>query len=161
LKAAAVGVAAPYAFAQAPKIENTQLGDNLFLLSGAGGNVIARTGPEVVMVDGGLAQNAGALAQAVAALPNSGPVRTLFNDVRHFFPIGDQLRVYRVCERHMMLATEFVDTQLKTGTTFDGSPVCCHASTRRGTPCARVPLPGSKYCPSHKHLDEELEVAAA
>ena len=42
------------------------------------------------------------------------PVRTLFNDVRHFFPIGDQMRVYRVCERHMMLATEFVDTQLKT-----------------------------------------------
>ena len=53
------------------------------------------------------------------------PVRTLFNDVRHFFPIGEQLRVYR------------------------------------GTACARVPLPGSKYCPSHKHLDEEFEVAAA
>jgi hypothetical protein len=89
------------------------------------------------------------------------PVKTLFKDVRHFFPIGDQLRVYRVCERHMKLATEFVDTQLRAGTTFDGSPVCCHASTRRGTPCARVPLPGSKYCPSHKHLDEEFEVAAA
>jgi hypothetical protein len=89
------------------------------------------------------------------------PVRTLFKDVRHFFPIGDQLHVYRVCERHMKLATEFVDTQLRTGTTFDGSPVCCHASTRRGTPCARVPLPGSKYCPSHKHLDEEFEVVAA
>jgi hypothetical protein len=91
----------------------------------------------------------------------ANPVRTLFKDVRHFFPIGDQLHVYRVCERHMRLATEFVDTQLRAGTTFDGSPVCCHASTRRGTPCARVPLPGSKYCPSHKHLDEELEVAAA
>ena len=89
------------------------------------------------------------------------PVRTLFNDVRHFFPIEEQLHVYRVCERHMTLATEFVDTQLRAGTTFDGSPVCCHASTRRGTPCARVPLPGSKYCPSHKHLDEEFEVAAA
>ena len=89
------------------------------------------------------------------------PSRTLFNDVRHFFPIEDQMHVYRVCERHMNLATEFVDTQLRTGTTFDGSPVCCHASTRRGTPCARVPLPGSKYCPSHKHLDEELEVVAA
>ena len=38
------------------------------------------------------------------------PVRTLFNDVRHFFPIGDQLRVYRVCERHMTLATEYVDS---------------------------------------------------
>jgi hypothetical protein len=91
----------------------------------------------------------------------ANPVRTLFKDVRHFFPIGDQLHVYRVCERHMRLATEFVDTQLRAGTTFDGSPVCCHASTRRGTACARVPLPGSKYCPSHKHLDEELEVAAA
>ncbi len=60
------------------------------------------------------------------------PVRTLFNDVRHFFPMGEQLRVYRVCERHMKLATEFVDSQLRTGMTFDGSPVCCHASTRRG-----------------------------
>ena len=89
------------------------------------------------------------------------PVRTLFNDIRHFFPIGEQLHVYRACEHYMGLATEFVDTQLKTGVTFDGSPVCCHASTRRGTPCARIPLPGSKYCPSHKHLDEEFEVAAA
>ena len=35
------------------------------------------------MVDGGLAQNAGALAQAVAALPNSGPVQTLFNTHWH------------------------------------------------------------------------------
>jgi hypothetical protein len=59
------------------------------------------------------------------------PVRTLFNDVRHFFPMGEQLRVYRVCERHMTLATEFVDTQLRTGTTIDGSPVCCRASACR------------------------------
>jgi len=85
LKAAgAMSLAAPCAFAQAPKITTTQLGDNLYLLSGAGGNVIARTGAEgVVMVDGGLAQNAVALAQAVAALPNSGTVRTLFNTHWH------------------------------------------------------------------------------
>jgi glyoxylase-like metal-dependent hydrolase (beta-lactamase superfamily II) len=82
--AAAAGVAVPYAFSQTPKIETSSLGDNLCLLSGAGGNVIARTGGDgVVMVDGGLAQNAGALAQAVAALPNSGPVRTLFNTHWH------------------------------------------------------------------------------
>ena len=31
------------------------------------------------------------------------------------------------------------------------------ASTRKGTPCQREPLPGRDYCPSHKHL-EELEV---
>src|ERR1700731_3289536 len=85
LKAVTAGLAAPYAFAQAPNITTAQLGDNLYLLGGAGGNVIARTGAEgVVMVDGGLAQNAAALAKAVAALPNSGPVRTLFN--KHWHP---------------------------------------------------------------------------
>jgi cyclase len=80
----AAGLVAPCAFAQAQKITTTQLGDNLFLLGGAGANVIARTGGDgVVMVDGGLVQNAAALAQAVAALPNSGPVRTLFNTHWH------------------------------------------------------------------------------
>jgi glyoxylase-like metal-dependent hydrolase (beta-lactamase superfamily II) len=88
LKATAAGLAAPLAFGQssgqAPKIESTPLGDNLYLLNGAGGGVIVRTGSDgVVMVDGGLAQNAAALAQAVAALPNSGPVRTLFNTHWH------------------------------------------------------------------------------
>jgi hypothetical protein len=88
------------------------------------------------------------------------PVRTLFNDVRHYFAMTEQMRVYRMCEKHMELAVEYVDSQLREGVTFDGSPACCHASTRRGTACQRVPLPGSKYCPSHKHLDDDFEVAA-
>ena len=53
----------------------------------------------------------------------------------------------------MTLAAEYVDTQSRAGVTFDGSPLCCHATTRKGTCCQRVPLPGSKYCPSHKHLE--------
>jgi hypothetical protein len=89
------------------------------------------------------------------------PVKTLFRDIRRFFPMTHQMRVYRVVERHVELAKEYVDSQARAGVTFDGSPLCCHASTRRGTPCQRVPLPGSKYCPSHKHLEEEFEVAAA
>jgi hypothetical protein len=89
------------------------------------------------------------------------PVKTLLNDVRHFFPMSEQLRVYRLCKEHMTLATEFVDNRLRTGVTFDGSPACCHASTRRGSPCRRVPLPGRKYCPSHKHLEDVVAVAAA
>ncbi len=89
------------------------------------------------------------------------PVKTLFRDVRHFFPIAEQMRVYRACERHMTEATEYVDSQLRTGVTFDGSPACCHASTRRGTACQRMPLPGTRYCPSHKHLDDEFDVAPA
>ncbi len=84
MKAATAGLAVPYAFGQAPKITAAPLADNLYLLSGAGANVIARTAADgVVMVDGGLAQNAAALAQAIAALPNSGPVKTLFNTHWH------------------------------------------------------------------------------
>ena len=98
LKAASVGLAAPFAFGQSsgqtPKLETSQLGDNLYLLTGAGGNVIVRPGADsVVMVDGGLAQNADALAQAVAALPNSGPVRTLFNTHWHPEQTGSNERL--------------------------------------------------------------------
>ena len=89
------------------------------------------------------------------------PVKTLFNDVRDLFPMSQQLRVYRAIERHVVLATEYVDSQARAGVTFDGSPLCCQASTRKGTPCQRVPLPASKYCPSHKHLEEEFGVVAA
>ena len=84
LKAAAAGLAAPCVFAQDPKITSTPLGDNLYLLAGAGANVIAHTGADgVLLVDGGLAQHSAALAQTVAALPNAGPVRTLFNTHWH------------------------------------------------------------------------------
>ena len=92
------------------------------------------------------------------------PVRTLFNDIRCLFPMSTQMRVLRVIEHHVSLAIDYVDTQAREGVTFDGSPLCCHATTRKGTSCQRVPLPGTKYCPSHKHLDEdvaELEVTAA
>jgi len=89
------------------------------------------------------------------------PVRTLFSDIRTLFPMGEQLRVYNVIERHVTLAAEYVETQAREGVTFDGSPLCCHATTRKGTSCQRVPLPGSKYCPSHKHLDEDLQELAA
>ena len=85
LQAATVGIAtARYTFAQSAPISNTPLAENLYLLTGAGANVVAYNGADgVVLVDGGLAQNAGALAQAVAALPGSGPVRTLFNTHWH------------------------------------------------------------------------------
>ena len=85
LKTATVGLAAvPYTFAQNASISNTQLAENIYLLKGAGCNIIAHTAAEgVVLIDGGLAQNASALAQAVGALPGSGPVRTLFNTHWH------------------------------------------------------------------------------
>jgi hypothetical protein len=89
------------------------------------------------------------------------PSRTLFNDVRIFFPITDQMRVFAVIDRYMRVASQFVDDREREGISLDGSPLCCHASTRKGTPCQRVPLPGSKYCPSHKHLEESFATSAA
>ena len=89
------------------------------------------------------------------------PSRTLFNDVRIFFPMTEQMHVYRVIDRYMRVAAQFVDEREREGISLDGSPLCCHASTRKGTPCQRVPLPGNKYCPSHKHLEERYATSAA
>ena len=89
------------------------------------------------------------------------PARSLFRDVRVYFPMSSQLRVYRTIEQYMALATEYVDRHMQEGVSLDGSPLSCHASTRKGTACQRVPLPGSKYCPSHKHLEEDFTVTAA
>ena len=88
------------------------------------------------------------------------PARSLFNEIRVFFPIKSQLRVLTVVERHVKLAIGYVDEHARAGVTFDGSPLCCHATTRKGTACQRVPLPGSKYCPSHQHLEEDFELAS-
>ncbi|HKP88766.1 MAG TPA: hypothetical protein VJT75_02210 [Thermoleophilaceae bacterium] len=90
------------------------------------------------------------------------PSRSLFNDIRMHFPMTRQMRVFRVVDRYMSIATEYVARREKEGLTIDGTPLCCHASTRKGTACQRVPLPGSKYCPSHKHLEEDFtEVVVA
>lgn len=89
------------------------------------------------------------------------PARTLFNDVRMLFPLNKQTVVYSVIERHMRLAADYVDLQAREGNSLTGEPLVCHATTRRGTACQREPLPGSRYCPSHKHLDNELEATAA
>lgn len=85
------------------------------------------------------------------------PARSLFNDIRVYFPIKSQLRVLTVVERHVRLAIDYVDEHARAGVTFDGSPLCCHATTRKGTACQRVPLPGSKYCPSHQHLEDDFD----
>ena len=82
------------------------------------------------------------------------PTRSLFNDVRCYFPMGRQMEVYRVIDAYMHVAADYVVQREREGLSIDGSPLCCHASTRKGTACQRVPLPGSKYCPSHKHLEE-------
>jgi len=84
------------------------------------------------------------------------PARSLFNEIRPYFTMTDQLLVWRVVERNIGLAGEFV-ARLPEGVGLDGRQPECQAHTRRGTPCQRTPLPGRDYCPSHKHLEETFE----
>jgi len=84
------------------------------------------------------------------------PAKTLFTEVREHFALAEQVRVYMVIERHVERIEEFLDS-LPADVTLDGQQRNCLASTRKGTPCQREPLPGMDYCPSHKHLEEVFE----
>ena len=64
------------------------------------------------------------------------------------FPdVGPAARL-QVVDRYMTFAREY----------FAANPTQerleCRATTRRGTPCQRTPLPHNGYCPSHQHLAE-------
>jgi hypothetical protein len=83
------------------------------------------------------------------------PARALFTEVRSHFPINEQLHVYTTIDRYVGLALEHLAQLPDDVLGLDGQPRRCRASTRRGTPCRREPLPGRDYCPSHKHLEEE------
>ena len=75
-------------------ISSTRLANNLFLLVGAGANVVAMTWADgVVLVDGGLADRSAALLEAVAALPAGGRVHTLFNTHWHPEQTGSNERL--------------------------------------------------------------------
>ncbi len=91
------------------------------------------------------------------------PARTLFCDIRAYFPMNAQSRVLHVIERYLEFADEFLRRQPQNGYDVYGNPLQCRASTRKGTPCQRMPLPHNGYCPSHQHLaeTEELEVSLA
>lgn len=88
------------------------------------------------------------------------PTKTLFCDLRGHFTMTDQLDVYRVVDRNIRLALQYLDStsieELLGETRRE-----CRAHTRKGTPCQREPLPSRDYCPSHKHLEEDLKLAPA
>jgi hypothetical protein len=88
------------------------------------------------------------------------PARTLFQDVRPHFPIQAQPRVWRVIDGYIACTIEILERMPGPGVDADGNPLQCRATTRRGTPCQRAPLPHNGYCPSHQHLAETEEVEA-
>jgi len=89
------------------------------------------------------------------------PSKTLFNDIRAYFPMAAQHRVFHVVDHYMTFAKEYFSSQPLAGYDIEGNRLECRATTRRGTPCQRAPLPHNGYCPSHQHLAEPAEVALA
>jgi hypothetical protein len=93
------------------------------------------------------------------------PARTLFTDIRPYFPMSAQARVWLVVQRYIACAEEWLARQPRHGFDANGNPLQCRATTRRGTPCQREPLARNGYCPSHQHLAEtescEVTVLAA
>jgi glyoxylase-like metal-dependent hydrolase (beta-lactamase superfamily II) len=70
-------------------ITTTDLGGGLFLLQGAGCNVVALRGPDgALMVDGGLAENAEALLRAVFAATGNDRIHTLVDTHWHRDHVG-------------------------------------------------------------------------
>jgi hypothetical protein len=82
------------------------------------------------------------------------PARTLFHDVRPYLPMAAQPRAWQVVEGYIAIAQHLIDKMPRNGYDVNGNPLQCRATTRRGTPCQRVPLHHNGYCPSHQHLAE-------
>ncbi len=92
------------------------------------------------------------------------PERTLFCDIRGFFPMSAQARVHLVVTRYIGAAQRFLAEHPHEGyVAVSGAPPRCRATTRKGSACQRTPLARNGYCPSHQHLadTEDRELAAA
>jgi hypothetical protein len=88
------------------------------------------------------------------------PDRTLFTDIRRYFPITAQAQVAWAVTYGIEAAVTWIDEQIEAGA-FDGGVARCQATTRKGKPCQRTPLPERDYCPSHQHLETRRRAVAA
>ena len=86
------------------------------------------------------------------------PDRALFQEIRRYFPITAQAEVAWAVKEGIAAATAFIEEQIKAGA-LHGGVARCRATTRKGKPCRRTPLPNRDYCPSHRHLARSKVVA--
>jgi len=88
------------------------------------------------------------------------PDRALFQDIRRHFPITAQAEVAWAVQAGVTAASTFIQEQIESGA-LDGGVARCRATTRKGKPCQRTPLPDRDYCPSQHHLEAREARAAA
>lgn len=74
----------------------------------------------------------------------------LFAQTRAFYAPNQQLELVARIETAVATVHERLVEQTGGRT---GGLLRCAAVTRRQTPCMREPVPGFRYCPSHRHLD--------
>lgn len=82
------------------------------------------------------------------------PAKTLFSEIRFIFPIYTQGAVWCAIERHVGQFHNAIKSNPDLQEHLSGEQIPCHATTRKGTACQRERTPGSRYCPSHQHLNE-------
>jgi hypothetical protein len=87
------------------------------------------------------------------------PDRALFQDIRRYFPITVQAQVAWAVSEGVAAAVAFIEEQIEAGA-LDGGVARCRATTRKGKPCQRTPLPERDYCPSHQHLEHTTQKAS-
>ena len=79
------------------------------------------------------------------------PAKSLFGDIRYYYGIRDQERVFHVVKSYLAAALVFLEQEQERAIT-EGAMLRCRAQTRKGKACQRTPLPESHFCPSHQHL---------
>ena len=89
----------------------------------------------------------------------ANPARTLYRDIRANFPLQSQERVWTTVRDYVTAAEQVLDDLTSHGRDVFGNPLQCRATTRRGTPCQRMPVHNNGYCPSHQHLAVTEEFA--
>jgi hypothetical protein len=89
------------------------------------------------------------------------PSQTLFEDVRRYFPLPAQRRVFAVIDRHMRATREYLESSNRATLELTGSSPTCRATTRRRGLCSHTPDPRTGYCRWHRHLVEDEPMALA
>ena len=88
------------------------------------------------------------------------PARQLFKSIRGYFPLSVQPQVWAVVEHHVARAGQSFAQARQGGLDPVRSRRACWAKIRDGSSCRREPLPGTRYCPSHKQLDDDVAQTA-
>src|SRR4051795_11554404 len=75
----------------------------------------------------------------------ANPDKSLFQDIRRYFPITHQAQVAWAVQEGVAAAAAFIENQIEAGA-FDGGLARCRAPRRKGNACQRTPLPEREYC---------------